>query len=299
MSKVLLEADNNLEKKLQNDLKLDLTYIKKLLALGEPFKKACETLGYNITAENGGNPLLAFAVKQKQLVTSGLLNANTFKAIYNAVAEQLVADSEFFEANNYNIIYCKNLYKKTPKEMYEYLKLQKRTLNPNEYTYTEKVQQDNRKTFLYISGIERVEGQEELNIVKRAKAIKAITDTNKIPTVTHAKLNNIELAKQIIEGQTDDTVSRSTTELEKIVKELTSTARKFAAILLLCNKSTKAKQALTSPKFKELNQLQIAEAFMQLSRIGVIPKEQLKREDADLLIEKIFASFDSKGIPVT
>lgn len=145
--------------------------------------------------------------------------------------------------------------------------------------------------------IERITGQEELNIVKRARIIKDFKDTAKIPNVTDvsAKLNNIELVKQIVEGGGFDVVSRNATELDKIVKELTNSARKFAAILLLCNKSAKAKQALSNPKFRELNQMQIAEAFLQLSKSNIIPKEQLKAEDADLLIEKIFASFNQKG----
>jgi hypothetical protein len=181
--------------------------------------------------------------------------------------------------------------------MYEYLKLQKRKLSPNVQSYSEEDQQNNRKTFLYISYIERVAGQEELNIIKRAAAIKALKDPKKIPVVNNSELNNIELVKQIIEGSYNDTISRNATELDKIVKELTSTARKFAAILLLCNKSTKAKQALARQEFSGLTQLQIAEAFIQLSGSSVIPKEQLKREDANLLIEKIFASFGSKGTP--
>ena len=118
MSKILLEADNKTVEKQLIQLTNDLTFAKKLLALGEPFEKACKVLGYNITNENGGNPLLAFVIKQKHLVDSGAINANTFKALYNAVAKHLVADSEFFKPNDYNIIYCKNLYKKTRNRLY-------------------------------------------------------------------------------------------------------------------------------------------------------------------------------------
>jgi hypothetical protein len=294
MAKILLEADtNDVEKKLI-ELKIDPALVKKLLALGEPFKKACRVLGYSVKPENGGNPILAFVLQDyviKNLLNTALLNAGTFKAIYNAVAKHLVADSEFFKANNYNIIYCKNLYKKSPKEIEEYLTLQNKILEPSNETYSQKDQERNRKTFLYIKGMNNIRGEEELNLVKRAIAVNKLTDVNKIPKVEDAITNSIELAKEIYSrSSAEPTIHRNADELDKIVAKLTGLASKFAAILLLCTKSTKVKQALNHPKFSELNQKLIADAFMKLSKDSTFPKVPLREDDADLLVAKILVT---------
>jgi hypothetical protein len=297
MAKILLEANaNEVETKLL-ELTDDATLVKKLLALGEPFKRACKVLGYSTEPNNGGNPILAFVLQEYviiNLIKPGLLNANTFKAIYNAVAKQLVADSEFFAQNSYNIIYCKNLYKKSPKEIEEYLTLQKSILKPSAEVYSANDQLDNRKTFLYIKGINNSIGEEELNIIKRANAIKKLPDARKIPSVFKADLNSIELARQIHEGSNDYTIRRNADELDKIVEKLPDLASKFAAILLLCTKSAEAKGALGHSKFRELNQRQIANAFIKLSSANVLPRGQLQKEDASLLVGKILATLETK-----
>ena len=124
---------------------------------------------------------------QQELIKPGLLNINTFKAIYNAVAKNLVADSEFFaeSKSNYNIIYCKDLYSKPAVEMEEYLKLQSEILSPDARSYTARDVIKNKKIFLYIDTID------ELNIKKRAEDIK---NYNKdLPQILNAKLNSLKL----------------------------------------------------------------------------------------------------------
>lgn len=308
MAKILREADyaslttkdSEIEKKL-NELteNKDKAYVKKLMAFGEPLKKVCVAFGYDIHPGNGGNPLLAFVLQDyiKPLVNNGALNVNTFKAFYNAVAKHLVADSEFFTVNSYNIIYCRDLYNKSPKEIQDYLILQSKILKPDAKQYTAENQISNRKVFLHIDGITRSNGEEELNIVKRAKSINASENKNKIiKDVRTAKLNTIELAEQIYSNNDDiQPVSHITeTELDKIVVELTDPALKFAAILSLSTstKSKKAKKALLSnnPKFTALRQDQILKAFLTLSNAGILPKRQLREVEADLLVDKILAT---------
>lgn len=299
MTKILLEADTRgLEKKLIG-LKTDPALVKKLLALGEPFKKACEVLGYNIDNKNGGNPILAFVLQDyviQNLINTGDLNVSTFKAIYNAVAKQLVADSEFFKDNDYNIIYCKKLYKKTPKEIENYLILQSEILRPTAEVYTKQDQEKNRKIFLYIKDIKNNSNEEELNIIKRAAKINNPENSFVVPTVkTATKLNDIELAKEIYEKAGDAHIYRSTEDLDKIVVRLKNLESKFAAILLLCSSNTEAtKEALNHPEFRELNQRQIANAFMILSQDAMIPRGQLRKDVAKLLIQKILATFDQQ-----
>lgn len=310
MAKILREADyasltvkdSTIEKKL-NDLteNKDPAFIKKLMAFGEPFKKICVAFGYDIHPGNGGNPILAFVLQDyiKPLIKNGALNVNTFKALYNAVAKHLMADSEFFVRNSYNIIYCKDLYTKSPKEIEEYLILQRKILSPSAKQYSVEDQIRNRKVFLYINGITRNNGEEELNIIKRAKSINAIENKDKIlKDVSNAKLNSIKLAEQIYTNADEDSqpiVSHiANEELDKIVAELTDPAQKFAAILSLSTstKSKKAKKALLSnnPKFIALRQDQISKAFLKLSNAGILPKRQLRETEADLLVDKILAS---------
>lgn len=266
----------------------------KLIAIGDPLKKAIKVLGFNYKKVTGGNPILAFIRQnyvQKYLIQTGLLNANTFKAIYNTVARHLTSDVEFYKANNYNLIYCRALYSKTPTEMLEYLELQKEILNPNEPTDIYR-QLENRRVFLEIPGIR------EINVKQRAIIIKGdrYKDASKVPTVTNAKkLNSLVLAKTI-KGSTEETIHRTTNELTEIVAKLSTLADKFAAILSLSisTKSKTAKAALSVEDFAGLDGAQITKAFTRLSAGGIMPRGQLNETDADTLVKLILASMKAK-----
>lgn len=290
MSKILLEADftadlraiyssarpadeqqsDGLENILVHNGLENQETIKKIIALGEPLKKAVQVLGEN----KDKNPILAFVTQStiQNLILTGTLNADKFKAIYNAVAKKLVADSEFFKENSYNIIYCKALYEKTTKEIEKYLTLQSSTLKPTASSYDKVIQAKNRKKFL-----EATQGQ--------------VPDD-----VRNARLKSIE---DIVKNSDDysKTVHRNANELDNIVSKLETLASKFAAILALSTstKSVKAKKALTDPKFDGLDQKQIANAFLALSNNNILPKGQLKEDDADMLVLKILATLESSG----
>lgn len=96
------------------------------------------------------NPLLAFFLREytQKLVLADLINAENFKALNNAVAEGYVADSEFLKENNYNILYCQDLYKQTSRDIEEYLRLQKSILKPDAQAYSAKTRNVNIKIFL-------------------------------------------------------------------------------------------------------------------------------------------------------
>lgn len=270
--------------------------IKKLMQLGDPFKKALKVLGYKASDPKANkNPILAFVKQttvQDTLIKPGFLNISTFRAIYNAIAKNLVADSEFFAQNSYNLIYCKELYRKPVKEIEAYLMLQgSEILKPSASNYNSTDQLLNRKVFLEISGIE------EQNITKRARLINDPNSNYTIPTMQDAvKLNSLQLARQIL-GQTTGLTTNgkhiNTTELDKVVEKLTDIASKFAAILAISTNSNSkaARQALSNPKFSELNQKQIANAFIRLSTENILPKGQLAEETANALVEKILATF--------
>ena len=127
----------------------DPAVVKQLMLLGEPLKKALKVLGFSRKL----NPILAFLKTKfaQELLKTKLLNINTFKAIYNAVAKRLVADSQFVAENDYNIIYCRDLYTKSPSEMIEYLETQQSILSPTASKYTAKDLLRNRKIFLKVA----------------------------------------------------------------------------------------------------------------------------------------------------
>ena len=263
--------------------------IEKLKALGEPFKNALRVLGFKIVLENGSNPILAFVRQeyvQTELLLTGLLNTLTFKAIYNAVAKNLVADSEFFNKNNYNIIYCKDLYTKSAAEMEKYLTLQSEILKGGTTSYSADIQVKNRKVFLQI---ETGEITKIASIEKRADKIK--TDPNlAVPEASNAKLNSLALAALIAGKAKVPTTSMNKDTQDKLVKKLTHDSDKYAAILALSmnTDSAKAKEALN--KFGTVRADDVLKAFMRLITNNVIPKGQLNKTDADDLVTKILAS---------
>jgi hypothetical protein len=255
---------------------------KKLILLGEPLRKALEIIKFT---EN--NPILAFLNQKfvkEELLSTGLLNVNTFKAIYNAVAKKLVADSEFFKVRTYNIIYCKDLYRKTAVKMEEYLQLQSRILQPSANSYSVEKQNQNKKIFFYISNIT------ESDIAKRAIEINK-PETMAVDSGEEATLNSLDLAKQIIGNHQIDTVTLNTAEQDKIVSKLNSVPEIFATILSLSlsTDSKKAKEALANEMFSNLSGADVVKAVMKLASEGTIPKGQLTKSDTDLLIPKLLA----------
>ena len=140
------------------------------MIMGEPLRKDMKILGFNKKT----NPILAFlslSYVQKELLQTKLLNINTYRALHNAYAKRYLADSELYKANDYNIIYCKDLYKRTPKEMEEYLKLQSEgPIKPKSSVYTLEDQTNNKKIFLKVAKNtaadmdDRVKDQLSLNI---------------------------------------------------------------------------------------------------------------------------------------
>jgi hypothetical protein len=279
------DVNNDFVAKLKN-LGFTDEVVSKLIKLGEPFKKACDILGFRTDIKN---PILAFVKQsyvQEKLLNTGLLNISTFKAIYNTVANKLVADSEFVAERAYNIIYCPDLYRKSAKEMVEYLTLQSKILSPAAGAYDGKTQLENRRIFLHIDGID------EKEYVKNAKATKL--DDNALPKVFDAKLNSIEIARRLSGSESEvSTVTKSNKELAGIVEELTTTADKLAALLALSTStsSKQAQQALNAPELPSVASEAITQAFLKLSKDNILPKGQLDAKTADTLVNLIMATF--------
>ena len=139
---------------------------KQLELMGSPLKKAIEVLGFNPKA----NPILGFITNEfviDNLIKTKLLNANTFRAIYNAVANKYTARTQFFKANTYNVIYCQDLYTKPLTDIEEYLKAQSKVLQPSG-GYSKNDIQLNRKIF-FGSGTANVQKTKEKTTKEKEK----------------------------------------------------------------------------------------------------------------------------------
>ena len=161
---------------------------KYLDELGPLFKKDLLTWGFT----KNRNPMVAFINQgyvQTNLIKTKKLNSNTYKAFHNAIIKKLNDFEEYLKFNNYNIIYCLDLYEKLPADIYKYLELQKNILAER----TSNAQLNNRRVFLEIST--KTLGIQDID--KRAQA-QANMQEDKIPKdITKAKLNKYDLAISI------------------------------------------------------------------------------------------------------
>lgn len=96
------------------------------------------------------NPILAFFLNPftKELLENGLLDKIKYKAIHNSVAKHLMAESEYVKENNYNILYCLDLYNKSAADIETYLTYQKSILIPSMKKYDNKTKARNVQIFL-------------------------------------------------------------------------------------------------------------------------------------------------------
>ena len=259
----------------------------KLDMIGTPLKKAIRILGFDPKI----NPILGFIVKRFVigLVNEDKLNADTFKAIYNAVAKKLVSNSEFIRPirgdSEYNIIYCAALYNKTSSEIEKYLELQSKILN----TYSEDEQTKNKKVFLKTSQVSELDLEKRAEIIKK-KPIEELAD---IISVTGATLNSIKLAELINDKEKVAKVHLDNAEQDKIVGQVKNDPAKVFAALLSLSTSTGNKdagKALSDNAFSNLTAQQVASATLWLTVNNVLAKGQLQDSDAASLVNKLMAS---------
>lgn len=119
---------------------------KVLLNFGTQLQKDIKALGL----KKKSNPIVAF-LKLKYVKTKllpKLLNSHTYLGLRKAISKNWTADVEFCKANNYNLIYCPDLYTKSPAEIEKYLELQKQTLPPNTATQGPEAIKFHLQTFL-------------------------------------------------------------------------------------------------------------------------------------------------------
>ena len=262
--------------------KNNATLVKRALQIGSLLQKDLKIRDFTASK----NPIVAFlkiTYVQNALLSTGLLNANTYKAIHNAVAKSMMAEREFYKRNRYNIIYCRNLYTKTAVEMEKYLELQGSILSASKYPYTAKTQEANIKVFFYINGIK------EQNAVRRKKEID--TYSGELPSAIQASttLNDIELCKTLCNtyGYSSYENNKKVTSVPVLTKQLNKLEQFFAVLqyLSITTKSDAAKKAMKHQKFNELRAEQIAQATEAIAPI--LRKVSMSEEDVTALVSSI------------
>ena len=227
---------------------------KNLMTIGDQLRKDIKILGF----DKNVNPILAFLrsnfVKEK-LIQTKLLNINTYKAIHNAIAKKLVADSEFFKANKYNILYCPDLYRKSAFEIEEYLKIQKEILKTDASVYTLEDQNRNKRVFLILKQ------NTEKDFDKRVK-VQLELEYKVLPSVQNAKLNSLEFANKVAGNKSNSTTKQddaveNTDELDfdELLPQLKTPEQVLAALqyLSIYTGSDVIKSYLSDKQFSDVS----------------------------------------------
>ena len=265
-----------------------------LLSLGDPLKKAIKILGFNKNI----NPILGFITDDyviRSLLMTNLLNVNTFKAIYNTVSKKLVADSEFFNANDYNIIFCQDLYRKPAAEILEYITLQKNILSPSASTYTKAYQDRNKKTFFYIPGIK------ELDPEKRAKEIAALPASTVLPDAddVSTKLNSLEVIRNIRGTRNSNNVvdknnGKSSTKSSALAREVGSTPASILAAIQYISATSNTPEAIKALKHDAFNKVSMDALIAASAGVNKIMKEaELPDSEVKTFIALLLGRLDS------
>lgn len=265
----------------------DKAIAQKLILFGAPLRNILKIIGIKNT-----NPILIFLTQdyvKTTLIHADLLNASTFKAIYTAYKHKLVADSEFVNAKNntYNLLYCKDLYRKSPAQMVDYFKLQKQILSPSAKGYSAEKLVQNKKIFIEIKAIDEKEP------AKRAKKLKEYDDS-KVPNMTDTvTLNDIKMANALASAwgvAVEDNAAHLTTKgMQNIVDKLDKVSEIFAAIqfLSMTTESPKAISALSNEKFGGISSAQLRAATIKVRPL--MPKGRLKADTADALVSMLMS----------
>ena len=203
----------------------DKSCAKQLISLGEPLKKIMKVLGFSKKT----NPILGFITDRyviNNLIKTKLLNASTFKAIYNAVAKKLIANSELLVSNDYNIVYCRDLYKKPVAEILEYIKLQGKVLLPRGEEYSVEDVARNIKTFFYIEEVSEQDAKE------RKAAIENLPDNVTLPNAKNSNtvLNELAFAKVMGGANTETDIENEDTETADETADETAETNKLSTV---------------------------------------------------------------------
>lgn len=232
------------------------------------------------------NPILAFFLNPftKELLENGLLDKTKYKAIHNAVAKHLMAESEYVKENNYNVLYCLDLYNKTAADIETYLAYQKNILVPSMKKYNDKTKARNVQIFL-------VNGSEDMQSA-------------------NAKLNTLEDIKEIIEKVTgkslstgeesDDTqkAGNSRKNFVQLVNQISSEAEIVAFLQYISMNVGHGVVKKALAKFSRgMSATAILDATSSISALTTeyLGNKRLTKAEAQELIELLIERYDRVG----
>ena len=231
--------------------------VAELLNNIELLKKDIQILKFNKQA-----PIIAFfkaKYVQTELVKTKLINSNTYKVIHNAFAKQLVSDFEFLKANEYNILYCRDLYNRPPAEIEKYLELQKQILPANTATYDEETISKNKKVFL--------DGSQKTVKAKAAKlkSLKEIESLYKL--ATKKKDKDIETDTTEDETSSEETDAKTFNARTHLAAFIKTKEHVFATLqyLGMTAKSTEANKTLANFDFGQLDGSKLVNASKEIA----------------------------------
>ena len=272
--------------------------------VGEQLKKDIRILGFTPKT----NPIIAFLklkYVQDKLIKTKLLNDHTYRAIHNAVAKNLVADSEFFTATDYNIIYCQDLYTKSAGIIEKYLNYQKQNLPTNASKYTLEMQNENKKIFLAIRKL----NLSKLNSTEKAQAILQNDSATKLSVKSaNIKLNDIKTIEEILklngkipkEEETEeidgDNKQTSNDAVLKQANSLKTPAEAYAALqyIAMSTQNSLAQRALSDEKLSGIS----AEALVAATKVVTARFSKIKvtKDNADSLTKHIMTRLKTGAI---
>jgi hypothetical protein len=172
--------------------------VDPLMSIGDILWEQIKSYGF--TAKK--NPLVKFlklGYVKKALLIPQLLNSDSFESIITAFETDLLKDSEFTQANDYNIIYCRDLYSDDI-DMLAYLKAQKAYLSPSasgEYSADQK--SNNIRIFLQLSK------NKETSTAAAVKKQLSV-EYKRLPSMqaTGVKLNDLTMVRSILKELSDN-----------------------------------------------------------------------------------------------
>lgn len=248
----------------------------------EQLKKDIKILGF----KKQTNPILAFLklkYVQTELLKPKRLNSNTYTVIHNAVAKKLIADSEFFKANDYNIIYCCDFYSKPISEMEKYLEAQKLSLPTNVTVYD--IDRLNRHKSIFLQVGQKSVKQKDAKLkalkeVEKLLAINSDSNTNKKAEAEHAE-------------QPTSNADENKTALNDLLSELKTVAKAQAALqfISMTTNSKQAKEALQNiKKFRETSTDALMAATVEIS--NMFSNVNLSDEEASTFVTLLLDRLD-------
>jgi hypothetical protein len=233
--------------------------IAKLLNNIELLKKDIQILGF----KKQTNPILAFfKIKyvQKDLISTKLINSNSYTAIHNAIAKRLVSGNEFLKANDYNIIYCRDLYRRSLAEIVKYLEYQAKILPPNIVNYDEDRVIRNKQIFLTLGTTKVTAASAKLNSLKEIEKMLGMSVATK-----NAKDDTGNTGNEVETADTDKTVNFN--GQKDLAAFIATPAHAFATLQFLgmAVQSTEALDALTKYNFTPAAMEGLAKASKELA----------------------------------